>query len=128
MIPLAVVLSIAVLAYVLAILFLVGPDHVRKVLRESVAGRNFGRDRVEFNRMEEDIAVMRNLLMDMIENEALILGPLDGPLEDRIHRIYVQNQRRREIVGEAIVVVKRNPPHRQATRRKTAERLYGTDS
>ena len=128
MIPLAVVLSIAVLAYVLAILFLVGPDHVRKVLRESVAGRNFGRDRVEFNRMEEDIAVMRNLLMDMIENEALILGPLDGPLEDRIHRIYVQNQRRREIVGEAIVVVKRNPPHGQAIRRKTAERLYGTDS
>jgi len=128
MIPLAVVLSVAVLAYVLAILFLVGPDHVRKVLRESVAGRNFHRGPVEMTRIEEDIAVMRNLLMDMIENEALILGPLDGPLEERIHRIYVQNQRRREIVGEAIAVIKRNPPRLQGTRRKMAERLYDTDS
>ncbi|MBB6488803.1 hypothetical protein [Rhizobium lusitanum] len=61
----------------------------------------------ELERLKEDNGVMRNLLIDMIENEVSVPpANIAATQAERAHAIIVARQRRREIVGEAIHVVR----------------------
>lgn len=61
----------------------------------------------ELERLKEESGVMRNLLIDMIENEVSVPPASIAATEaERARAIIVARQRRREIVGEAIHVVR----------------------
>ncbi|MGZ9719524.1 hypothetical protein [Rhizobium miluonense] len=61
----------------------------------------------ELERLKEENGVMRNLLIDMIENEASVPPANVAVTEaERARAIIVARQRRREIFGEAIYVIR----------------------
>lgn len=61
----------------------------------------------ELDRLREENGVIRNLLMDMIENEASV-PPANVTLTEaeRTRAIIIARQRRREIFGEAIYLIR----------------------
>lgn len=62
----------------------------------------------ELNRHREDISVMRNLLIDMVENEASLAGVDENtPAEERARRFNARTVRRRELFGEALAVLQK---------------------
>lgn len=81
-----IVFRLIVLAYALA-MAVGGGAPVRKSLGWFLIRGTSVKQPISLHQMEEENAVMRNLLMDVIENEALVLGSLDGSLEDRIRRL-----------------------------------------
>jgi hypothetical protein len=63
----------------------------------------------ELSRLTEENMVMRNLLIDMVENETS--GPSSTAHLQRVERerlFMVAKQRRREIVGEAIYLIRQS--------------------
>jgi hypothetical protein len=58
---------------------------------------------VELNRLQEENVVLRNLLKDMVENEASVAVVLHHtPTADKSRLFTARDQRRREIFGEAM--------------------------
>jgi hypothetical protein len=63
----------------------------------------------ELRQLREENRVMRNLLMDMVENEASIAGMnMETPDAERARLMAIRGQRRREIFGETLFVLQ-NP-------------------
>ncbi|WP_195909663.1 hypothetical protein [Rhizobium tubonense] len=80
------------------------------------------------NRLKEENGVMRNLLIDMIENEASV--PTAGsntPSEEQARAINARIGRRREIFGEAIFVLQQTEtsPTRDHNLKSTFAELAG---
>jgi hypothetical protein len=60
----------------------------------------------ELSRLSEENGVMRNLLIDMVENEASVPTANSNPLSvEQARAINARTRRRREIFGEAIFVL-----------------------
>ena len=97
-------LCIVVCAFFIARYFAVKTRHVEKAIDETIA-RKLATSalNVELSRLKEENGVMRNLLIDMVENEGSVSAV--GPAMSAAERTRVMNdrtQRRREIFGEAI--------------------------
>lgn len=61
--------------------------------------------RAELLRLREENGVMRNLLIDMVENEASLAGAARMPEMERTRAENARSLRRREVFGEAILVL-----------------------
>ncbi|MGB8286577.1 hypothetical protein ELI48_11530 [Rhizobium ruizarguesonis] len=71
--------------------------------------------KIELARLKEENGVMRNLLTDMVENEASLAQASHMSEADRARAIDSRTARRREIFGEALLVLRR-PGERSASR------------
>lgn len=60
----------------------------------------------ELRRLREENGVMRNLLLDMVENETSVTAIHDGmPAADKTRIMNARSQRRHEIFGEAMFIL-----------------------
>ncbi|TBF40554.1 hypothetical protein [Rhizobium leguminosarum] len=71
--------------------------------------------KTELSRLKEENGVMRNLLTDMVENEASLAQASYMSEADKARAIEARTTRRREIFGEALLVLRR-PRERSASR------------
>lgn len=62
----------------------------------------------ELSRLREDVGVTRNLLLDMVENEASLVGITEKtPADERTRRVNARTRRRRELFGEALAILQK---------------------
>lgn len=82
---------------------------VEKNINEVIARKLLtSKHSVELNRLRDENGVMRNLIIDMVENEASLMGISDKtPAEEATRRVNARGQRRRELFAEAVVVLDR---------------------
>ncbi|MBB3962506.1 hypothetical protein [Rhizobium metallidurans] len=73
----------------------------------------------EMQEIREMNAVMRNLLIDMVENEASA-SPLDIRADDKERAYKLRHQRRREIFGEAVFLLQHTEGAQAQNSQKTA--------
>lgn len=85
---------------------------VEKNIDDVIAGKLSGNKQLgELKRLREETTVMRNLLLDMVENEASLVGMNEQtPSDVKQRRLDARTARRRELFGEAMVILQKGPP------------------
>jgi hypothetical protein len=69
---------------------------------------------VELDRLKEENGVMRNLLIDMVENETSVPAPATHPTSSETARaMNTRTLRRREIFGEAVYLLRQTEKPRR---------------
>ncbi len=76
----------------------------------------------ELSRLREENGVMRNLLIDMVENEALPTDTAKMSEPERTRVMKARIQRRREVFGEALLTLKQTDRGRSAHLSSPVER------
>ena len=114
-----IVLCAALCAFSIARYFAARTRLVEKKIDEAIA-RKLRASPVltEMQEIREANAVMRNLLIDMVENEASA-APTDIQTADQERAYKLRHQRRREIFGEAVFVLQRTEGARAGNSQKT---------
>ncbi|MBY5537712.1 hypothetical protein HFO58_31980 [Rhizobium leguminosarum] len=81
---------------------------VDKTIEETIARRlSVSALMIELARLKEENGVMRNLLIDMVENEALLSETAHMSKADKARASNLRTLRRREIFGETIFTLQR---------------------
>jgi hypothetical protein len=85
---------------------------VEKSIDDAIARKLGGSKQLEeMKRLQEESTVMRNILLDMVENEASLMGINEQtPPAVKSRRLEARTARRRELFGEAMVVLQKGPP------------------
>ncbi|PZM10884.1 hypothetical protein [Rhizobium tubonense] len=107
MLYLIAVLCAVVCTFFVARYFAVKTRLVEKAIEDTIT-RKFSASGpgAALNRLKEENVVMRNLLIDMIENETSVpTATSSPPSEEQARAINARIRRRREIFGEAIFVL-----------------------
>lgn len=78
-------------------------ENIDSVLRRKLNGNKDLRDT---KRLREEASVMRNLVLDIIENESSLMGISNlTPYEEKKRRLDARTARRRELFGEAMILL-----------------------
>ncbi|TAY27691.1 hypothetical protein ELH93_28610 (plasmid) [Rhizobium leguminosarum] len=89
---------------------------VQKTIDETIARKlSVSPIKIELARLKEENGVMRNLLTDMVENEASLAQASYMSEAAKARAIEARTSRRREIFGEALLVLRR-PSERSSSR------------
>lgn len=82
---------------------------VEKDINEVIARKLLtSKHSVELKRLQDENGVMRNLIIDMVENEASLMGMSEKtPADEATRRVNARGHRRRELFAEAVVVLDR---------------------
>ncbi len=64
----------------------------------------------EIESLREENGVMRNLLIDIVENEASLANAAEMTDAQRSHALKARTQRRRELFGEALLAIRMSQP------------------
>jgi hypothetical protein len=104
------ILCLGVCTFFVARFFAVKTRLVEKTIEETIARKLAAASpKVEIVRLKEENGVMKNLLRDMVENEASSPGAMVKPtVEERDRIARIKALRRREIFGEAIYVLQQS--------------------
>ncbi len=65
---------------------------------------------LEIGSLKEENGVMRNLLIDMVENEASLAKAAEMTEAQRSRAITARTRRRRELFGEALLAIRKTGP------------------
>ncbi len=96
---------------------------VEKTIEETIARKLASSPlQVELVRLREENGVMRNLLIDMVENEASLAYATQMSEAEKTRAIEARTQRRREVFGEAIAALQKPGGGQDATFKFPAER------
>lgn len=95
---------------------------VEKTIQETIARKlSVSPINIELARLKEENGVMRNLLIDMVENETSISQTTQMSTADKARAEKSRRLRRREIFGEAIFTLQ----HTQNTQSTTYSKIRG---
>lgn len=113
---LALSLCAMVCAFFIARFFAAKTRFVNKDIDAAIARRlSSSSMSVELSRLREQNGVMRNLLIDMLENEGSVAPSGKTTLEEQERSMKARIQRRREIFGETVFVLQQEGNGRRTT-------------
>jgi hypothetical protein len=114
---LILVLCAVVCTFFLARLLAAKTRFVEKAIEETIARKlAAAAPKIELERLREENGVIRNLLIDMVENEGSVGSATSvASAAEKTHAMNARIQRRREIFGEAIYLLRQTEKSRSTS-------------
>lgn len=88
-------------------------DNLKKIIADKIAHSDYARELI---RLREDNGVMRNLIIDMVEHNTNPRILATASLEERSRLQADRLKRHRELLAEAVFILKHSEPVKKPTR------------